>query len=127
MIVETQKLYDEIASLRQQLADIKEELQYVLNDWNALVRAIGAKKNGTAIGEAHLLVKQLAEAQERLKWQPIETAPKDGEQILISVRGNSFLAYWHTLIQAWDTAYGSTMEPAHWMPLPPAPEADNAG
>jgi hypothetical protein len=42
-------------------------LQYVLNDWNALVRAIGAKKNGTAIGEAHLLVKQLAGAQARVK------------------------------------------------------------
>ena len=73
------------------------------------------------------LRKQLAEVQERLKWQPIETAPKDGEKILISVRGSSFLAYWHTLIQAWDTAYGSTMDTDHWMPLPPAPEADNAG
>jgi hypothetical protein len=41
-----------IVELESEKADLREELDAVLSDWNALVRAIGAPANGTAIGHA---------------------------------------------------------------------------
>jgi hypothetical protein len=75
------------------------------------------------------------------EWQPIETAPKDGTEILLcravdadghSITGKSFgvfcqvAAWWGT--ERW-VVYCSLIhdpslhfEPTHWMPLPKAPE-----
>ena len=71
-----------------------------------------------------------------MTWQPIETAPKDGTQIL---------AYWPApdyapdapctcntwrsqgTIDNWVTPYEESrpeLGPTHWMPLPDAPEAE---
>ena len=50
---------------------------------------------------------------ERLTWQPIETAPKDGGTILTYRKGNVFVL---------NQYYGnSSYEMTHWMPLPSAP------
>ena len=63
-----------------------------------------------------------------MKWEPIETAPKDGVSIL---------TYPHYRVTSWDSYLGgfskwSCREDAaillrppatHWMPLPPPPEA----
>jgi hypothetical protein len=61
------------------------------------------------------------------KWQPIETAPKDGTEILIrGHRGAVFIAKWHT------DRFGASafcehmndapvVSPTHWMPLPDPP------
>lgn len=67
-------------------------------------------------------------------WQPIETAPKDGTEILLYFRfghieNGSFvkdrLGYgqWNTFYRThcssrWETPY----EPSHWMPLPTPPK-----
>lgn len=64
------------------------------------------------------------------QWQPIETAPKDGAEVLIYVPdpGEQFVAYWHPQFSAWlyaSTCSGVrvfTKEATHWMPLPPGPE-----
>lgn len=69
-----------------------------------------------------------------MKWQPIETAPKDGTRVLIcDAHGQINIAHWaeefdaldHGLINAWviydcDDYYYSlwVKYPAHWMPLP---------
>ena len=111
MIVETQKLHDEIASLRQQL--VESESTRKLHE------------AGLAFALEHL-----AEAQERMKWQPIETAPKGKNEILIFFEpGHCDVCCWNTIENDWVNS--SSHVPAgfatHWMPLPPAPEADHAG
>ena len=65
-----------------------------------------------------------------MKWQPIETAPRDGTYILLfgrhSRRGGliQITARWGG--GDWESAddgYGAYIIPTHWMPLPDPPEA----
>ena len=60
------------------------------------------------------------------KWQPFETAPKDGTQYLLSMGGRLIICRWCTKIDA--LVYdGKVIEPARpwfWMPLPAAPQGD---
>ena len=64
-------------------------------------------------------------------WKPIETAPRDGTQILVEdLSVACIVAWWSSmhsafvwihpdLCQSEGTAY---LNPTHWMPLPPPPE-----
>lgn len=66
-----------------------------------------------------------------MDWQPIETAPKDGTQILAYAEGSRGLNYfsvaeWATAkdyaprsVADWFWAYA--IRPTHWMPLPAPP------
>lgn len=63
---------------------------------------------------------------DKVKWQPIETAPKDGTSILVTdgfdvcdayFRGGDWWQY-----QCGDDWYSTSINPTHWMPLPDAPE-----
>jgi hypothetical protein len=66
-------------------------------------------------------------------WQPIETAPKDGEWIIVydanyDHSSSSYLiAYWHKPLKVWAGKPNSKgrfplwENATHWMPLPPAP------
>lgn len=67
-------------------------------------------------------------------WQPIETAPKDGEWVLLfspdSIEPQSFVGQWRDDDNPWggswwsdypDAAYPIDSDPSHWMPLPPSP------
>ena len=67
---------------------------------------------------------------EPMKWQPIETAPKDGHRSIILVwDGKDILtAYAYTNNRGetyWWDGYSQCMEidppPTHWMPLPEPP------
>lgn len=72
------------------------------------------------------------EPAEATDWQPVETAPEDGEPILCA-RGNSrFIARWWTAEGGWSLDLGGDDEclvlrtenaPTHWMPLPEPPQA----
>ena len=63
-------------------------------------------------------------AEARSKWQPIETAPKDGTKVIVCIAGkeyNSDCAFWRR--GYWVIYKGSVLiilefEPTHWMPLP---------
>lgn len=70
----------------------------------------------------------LAEPQ----WRPIETAPKDGTQLLlVSEDGVQVVGYWgkhnHVPLYGWlrpVELYGEEvdgLDPTHWMPLPEKP------
>lgn len=63
-------------------------------------------------------------------WRPIETAPRDGKQVLIlfgpNCNGNgntTFFGVWrnHDWFEASCDEY---LDPTHWMPLPAAPGRD---
>lgn len=82
------------------------------------------------------------------KWELIETAPKDGTEIFVYVRGDSLYPTAASYKSAeyfqkeygdpnymaegwyWSFGYpsdfrGGTIEPSHWMPIPCAPGEEN--
>jgi hypothetical protein len=67
-----------------------------------------------------------------MEWQPIETAPKDGSNVLVIEAGNSVpvVAYWDNDMDGgwwgyWQTEQLNPHKPTHWMPLPAPPVAGN--
>lgn len=62
------------------------------------------------------------------EWQPIETAPKDGEAFVVYVPGYGVgECYWGMLSESWWFRGNRWSEegdplPTHWMPLPPPPK-----
>ena len=70
-------------------------------------------------------------------WQPIETAPKDGSEILLFARGNrEFIgvgqwAKGATIPGTLDVCdmwfWSFTIRPTHWMPLPSVPPLYESG
>ncbi len=72
------------------------------------------------------------------EWQPIETAPKDGQHVLLAITedGPPGLGYvsegyyeedgdrgWYSANTHWTDSYDGSLFPSHWMPLPKPPEA----
>jgi len=71
-----------------------------------------------------------------MNWQPIETAPKDGTEIIAAVRypaDENFWGVWQTFFVYWDTEFEGhpngtwafdyenpimSGKPTHWMPMP---------
>jgi hypothetical protein len=85
-----------------------------------------ARRAAAAIAaEADADIARLRAAQ---GWQPIETAPKSGADILIyageygdAMKVISWRSPWGNW--GWYTALGEYVTPTHWMPLPAAPDA----
>lgn len=92
--------------------------------------------------EISRLTARVAELEKALAWQPIETAPKDGTDVLIT--GGTYwydaetfqteypfsqvkIARHYKGQDEWNGGHGSEYDaeywhkPTHWMPLPPAP------
>ena len=69
---------------------------------------------------------------EMSEWQPIETAPKDGTEVLVwSEHGGVESAYWEagcyghsgwTIYQIRTEIAEPDFPPTHWMPLPEPPK-----
>ena len=64
------------------------------------------------------------------KWQPIETAPKDGSSILLtdSSDGSIKECRWDYCLGWGDPVYSEWSfggKPTHWMPLPEPPKGNN--
>lgn len=59
-----------------------------------------------------------------MKWEPIETAPKDGSEILLFFTTHfSKICVGHYAIGNWIESQGWSIadKPTHWMPLPEPP------
>ena len=66
-----------------------------------------------------------------MNWQPITTAPKDGRQILLLVRGVVVQASWGYSQDGdynnptWEATHAGAIwraDATHWRPLPPQPK-----
>ena len=59
-----------------------------------------------------------------MNWQPIETAPEDGEWILVYSDHYVFCPFdvVHYDYGAWTNSGGGFAEPTHWVPLPDPPK-----
>ena len=57
------------------------------------------------------------------EWQPIETAPRDGTELLLYQQEAGIqVSWWGHDPDNQDTGWvGSVPEPTHWMPLPEPP------
>jgi hypothetical protein len=58
------------------------------------------------------------------EWQPIDTAPRDGTEILLFARGHHSDDYrgvgqWSEQSNKWFWSFA--IRPTHWMPLPEPP------
>jgi hypothetical protein len=74
------------------------------------------------------------------EWQPIETAPKDGAEILLGFAGEKWIVQgrwvgdykardgaWWALNNDPTDAWGGELYPTHWMPLPSPPTPAHSG
>jgi len=52
-----------------------------------------------------------------IKWQDIETAPKDGSAILIYADGYVYVAWWDKHSFGFGTESGELIKPTHWVPI----------
>jgi hypothetical protein len=113
-------MIDEIASLTQKLKLAQDELTTAIND------------SHTAREDLRQILNEVAKLYlPESPWQPIETAPKDGNEILVKVRGQDTY-----VVVAWDDEDGkSPIHPwatldgpnyhadtfSHWMKIPEPP------
>ncbi len=57
-------------------------------------------------------------------WKAMDTAPKDGTEILLYAMGDIGLCYWRKdeVMTGWTWGLGHAFNnPSHWMPLPESP------
>jgi hypothetical protein len=93
--------------------------------------SIDASKHPTIGYLVSELIQEATKPKEQ--WQPIETAPKNGTDVLVFASGSIYTAYWNMEYNAWmahntknglpsfiSLKYGVT----HWMPLPDTPEIE---
>lgn len=60
-----------------------------------------------------------------MEWQPIETAPRDGTEVLLFQEGQRNVARWiqSAVGPVWCTPDAHALyRPSHWQPLPKPPE-----
>ncbi len=62
-------------------------------------------------------------------WQPIDTAPKDGTEVLVYIRRKVIRLGWYFAPSSrtfgWRDENSRKISPTHWMPLPSPPETPN--
>jgi len=115
----------------QELTVIVREFVSAMNTWRDSEQGGYDALIGIACNAVDELQAELDRATARVEpppqehgWQPIETAPKDGTEIIALVSGRPYFVSWTTHgtqhAEPWwrdREAYGLT-EPTHWIPLP---------
>jgi len=88
---------------------IDEGLPYFNTYWNS-------SPTSWRVGTYYLYAEPLSD------WQPIETAPKDGSEIIMFAMGDIGICYWSDKVNGWTWGLGKYFNsPTHWMPLPKQP------
>lgn len=91
-----------------------------------------AGKHPGAVAKLNWIAAALAEPATipAVKWQPIESAPKDGTRVLLRAEGGITEGhydshFWKSWLGCHDRqkVYASVHKPTHWMPLPAPPES----
>lgn len=110
---------------------VSEEMQELIDRFVSAVRnEVTAKgltyepgRHARVVAEQSLLTTIAALEAQLPQWQPIETAPKDGTMVLIAWAGGGYprTSRWLHNSQGWAVATTQTLDPTHWMPLPPSP------
>lgn len=78
----------------------------------------------TVFGDDLRLIEEALAALEKGGWQPIETAPKDGEWIMTILQGSQYngepyipaITMWD--LEGWIDENHNYHHPTHWKPLP---------
>lgn len=103
-----------------------------LLSWAArLVRAVCAPtpdEIAEPVRDVAFELKKLAEATDQAaappSWQAIETAPKDGTEVLLMSKTYKRVGNWARLRECWSIdALPPVAAPTHWMPLPAPPSS----
>lgn len=68
---------------------------------------------------------ELEAARKDAEWQPIETAPKTGRELILLLTPSNFpqVAYSNTW---WTSGFSAENKPTHWKPLPEPPAIEQA-
>lgn len=83
----------------------------------ALTEQLAAAKRDAKEAEAYA-----GGLEQRTKWQPIETAPRDGTPVLLWGPWGEVGMWCYSHPIGWNDGYEALMHPpTHWMPLPEAP------
>lgn len=76
-----------------------------------------------------LLTEAAACIREMVAWRPIETAPRDGTEIIAMIARKRVRLAWYfkpsSRTEGWLDENGRSITPTHWLPLPPAPGAED--
>ena len=77
----------------------------------------------------HETLDEAIELARRVEWQPLETAPKDGREILLFAQGILVVAHWDEFGRGWvmrerGKPKDQWVFASHWMPLPEPPEGN---
>jgi hypothetical protein len=93
----------------------------IFKDW--ITRGLPSKKHWLGVPKIHKQNPvEYIRADLVPQWQPIETAPKDGTEIIVLCRRKKVSLGWYfsasTNNKHWLNENGSKINPTHWMPLP---------
>lgn len=111
--------------LERQLAEANTKRKETAKDFEIAFRLV-RKENEQHQATIATLRARLAALEAGQGWRPIETAPKDGTNVLMYRDGNVKQAHWLADEQAWGSRrhgwkFSAWDGPTHWMPIPPPP------
>lgn len=71
-------------------------------------------------------IRKALELADRMRWRPIDSAPKPSGQILLVADGKVYNGHWYSTYNKWvyDCHFSTDKQPTHWMPLPEFKEGE---
>lgn len=119
---------DELEAMERHQLRLEEEVRELSSVQGRLVKLIAesAERHRAELDGLQAEVERLKAAT---KWQPIETAPRDGTWVLCYSEGVISHAFWESNEFDGDCHWGGKdwyypkwSQPTHWMPAPAPPE-----